>query len=739
MTKDEASILAHFRNRWQILLYAEGAAYALGTGIFLYLASGKVLPGVLAGLFVFTIALGILKPWKRDLKRSAAFVDAAVAEAGYSSALLLSEADTLSGLARLQRNRVAGQIRQPVRRLIPPNGLLRAGITMALLIFLGVLAQRTGIFTIVSESEGRNGNPDRIEFAPVDSLPTGIQPPTLTNRRIHLDFPAYSGKPDQQTEDPNIRALTGTTVYWDLQFDGAVSEVVMERGGERFPLRPSGESFTIRQVLEASGFYSFRFTDSLGYEQVSDLYSLEAVPDKAPVVKIEGIPQFTYFEAEDALRLDFTAQITDDLGIGDAYIIATVTKGSGESVKFREERLPFAPPPTPGTRSARLSKTVDLQQLQMDVGDELYFYAEAVDRRQPQPNRGRSETHFAVIRDTASPGFAVEGTMGVDLMPDYFRSQRQLIIDTEKLIAEAPTLEASEFKFRSNELGFDQKALRIKYGQFMGEETEMGLAPPEGASPEESGEATEEDHTDPLAEYTHDHDGDNEHNLVAEGEAEVEEDPLHEYLHNHEDPEAATLFEESLRVKLRKALDVMWDAELQLRLYQPQSSLPHQYEALGLLQEIKNSARIYVHRIGFDPPPIKEEKRLSGDIKDIGTYGRDAFLEYQGSFPAMRQAVTRLQILVEGKATYSEVDQELFRRAGQELAAKALEEPGRYLSLLRSLKDTETETGRSVGALRELHRELLQVLPEEEKVPGLRMGSRDEINTLFLKELLEYE
>ena len=676
MTKDEASILAHLRNRWQILLYAEGAAYALGAGIFLYQASGKVLPGILAGLFVLAIALGILKPWKRDLKRTAAYVDAAVAEAGYSSALLLSEADTLSGLAKLQRNRVAGQIRQPVRRLIPPNGLLRAGITMALLIFMGVLAQRTGIFNTGPVSAGRNGGPDRIEFAPVDSLPAGIQAPTLTRQRIRLDFPPYSGKPDQHTEDPNISALSGTTVYWDLQFDGAVSEVLMERGGERFPLRSSGESFTIRQVLEASGFYSFRFADSLGNEQVSDLYSLEAIPDKAPVVKIEGVPQFTYFEAEDALRLDFTAQISDDLGIGDAYIIATVSKGSGESVKFREERLPFDTPPTPGTRSVKLSKTVDLQQLQMDVGDELYFYAEAVDRRQPQPNRGRSETHFAVIRDTASSAFAVEGTLGVDLMPDYFRSQRQLIIDTEKLIAEAPALEASEFKFRSNELGFDQKALRIKYGQFMGEETEMGLAPPEGASSREAQEHEDEDHTDPLAEYTHDHDGDNEHNLVAEEEAEEEEDPLHEYLHNHEDPEAATLFEESLRVKLRKALDVMWDAELQLRLYQPQASLPYQYEALGLLQEIKNSARIYVHRIGFDPPPIKEENRLSGDIKGVGTYGRDEFLEYQGSFPAMREAVTRLQTLMEGKAAYSEADQELFQRAGQELAAKALGRTG---------------------------------------------------------------
>ena len=55
--------------------------------------------------------------------------------------------------------------------------------------------------------------------------------------------------------------------------------------------------------------------------------------------------------------------------------------------------------------------------------------------KEPQPNIARSETYFAVINDTITDQFSVEGTMGVDLMPDYFRSQRQLIIDTEKLIA----------------------------------------------------------------------------------------------------------------------------------------------------------------------------------------------------------------------------------------------------------------------------------------------------------------
>jgi hypothetical protein len=62
--------------------------------------------------------------------------------------------------------------------------------------------------------------------------------------------------------------------------------------------------------------------------------------------------------------------------------------------------------------------------------------------------------------------------MGVDLMPDYFRSQRQLIIDTEKLIADRNKLPQKEFNSTSNDLGFDQKALRLRYGQFMGDETE---------------------------------------------------------------------------------------------------------------------------------------------------------------------------------------------------------------------------------------------------------------------------
>ncbi|MBQ0741299.1 tryptophan-rich sensory protein, partial [Aquimarina celericrescens] len=73
---------------------------------------------------------------------------------------------------------------------------------------------------------------------------------------------------------------------------------------------------------------------------------------------------------------------------------------------------------------------------------------------------------------------------------------------------------------------------------------------------------------DPLTEYSHAHDSDNEHNLVADShdhgqdENKEEEGPLADYLHDHGDPESSSLFTDSLKSKLRQALNIMWDAEL---------------------------------------------------------------------------------------------------------------------------------------------------------------------------------
>ncbi|MHA7831735.1 MAG: tryptophan-rich sensory protein [Flagellimonas sp.] len=740
-----AGAIKQFQKRWQQSKYVEGLLYAVGSGGFLYLSTHNIFYGILGLLIALGIAFWILKPWKISSENAVGYIDAHLPEAGFSSGLLLSPDNELSNLSKLQQYRVALQLEPVLSKLRPPHNLFIATLVMFGLILLG-LASRFVLTKFGNPSGGNASNTEQIIFAPKDSLSTTTEIPELIQTNITIQYPGYTRKGNLNTEDPNVKAVEGSRVTWNLEFDGNVREVEMDLMGERIDFTKNQESYRLTKKLEASGFYSFTFKDLDGNDYVSDLYSLEMVTDEPPMVQIEGLDNYTYFEFDDDKRLMLSTNISDDFGIDDAYIIATVSKGSGESIKFREETVRFDQTVPKGNKSIRLRQPLDLDALKMDPGDELYFYVEVLDQKTPTKNIGRSETYFAVIRDTVTDGFAVEGNLGVDLMPDYFRSQRQLIIDTEKLIEDRPNISEKDFKFRSNELGFDQKQLRLKYGQFMGDETEMQAAAGQvsnvgGEVDHEEDHGHEENEGDLLDEYSHKHDSENEHNLVAEGDNHEHgneddvDDPLHDYVHNHSDPEASTLFEKSLKAKLRDALDIMWDAELHLRLYEPEKSLPYQYDALKIIQDIKNSARIYVHRIGFDPPPIKEENRLSGDIEEITNFDKKEEFAYQMSFASARKAIVRLELLIQGEKQFDNEDSVLFADAGNELAQKAISDPLTYLNVLQGLRDLEKAMNRTKENFKQVQKSLLDVLPDLEDNPMKKAGYQDEINVLYLKEL----
>ncbi|NDV44722.1 tryptophan-rich sensory protein [Flagellimonas sediminis] len=730
--------LNDFKRRWQQMQYTECALYAVGVAGLFYLASQSFYLGFLGFVVGMAVALLLFKPWKLSAEQTVAYVDAHVPEAGYSSGLLMLPQSELSNLSKLQRYRVETQLDAVLTKLKPPHQLPMAAMAMFGLIMIGLAIQF--MLKEFQQNPKTPSTPQNIQFAPLDSVETNTAIPKLSSTKIIINQPDYTGIAIISTENPNISAVTGTVISWQLEFDGEVSNVQMDRMGELFSLTKRNGGFILSQTLEASGFYSFSFEGANGNKFVTDLYSMEAIEDQAPLVEIDGLDQYSYFEYNEVKQLPLNTKVSDDFGINGAYIVATVSKGSGESVKFREETIRFDGTLSKGKKQLQLKKLLDLDKLKMDPGDELYFYVEALDNKIPSPNISRSETYFAVIRDTITDDFAVESTLGVDQMPDYFRSQRQLIIDTEKLIKDKPNLPEKDFKFKSNELGFDQKSLRLKYGQFMGDETELQAAPGQVSSVESEHEGEEGEEKDLLDAYSHKHDSDNEHNLVEEHEGhneeggEEEEDPLHDYLHNHDDPEESTLFEKSLKAKLRDALSIMWDAELYLRLYQPEKSLPYQYKALKIIQEIKNSARIYVHRIGFDPPPIKEEKRLTGNIETITNFDKKQEFDHQMSFASSRKTVSRLEQLIQG-SNFTEMDRVLFQDAGNELAKKAVEEPLKYLKVLQGLRDLDKSVNRTRENYTQVQKGLLSVLPQVENNPGKMEQYDDEINRLFINEL----
>jgi hypothetical protein len=317
----------------------------------------------------------------------------------------------------------------------------------------------------------------------------------------------------------------------------------------------------------------------------------------------------------------------------------------------------------------------------MAPGDELYFSIEAWDNRQPEPNRSRSETRFVRVRQTQqTPQASTEG-IAINPVPEYFRSERQIIIDTEKLIAQKLELDPAEFARRSNALGVDQRLLRMRYGALLGEEFENGSAvgpeaAEDGGAPGAGAGAHEGPDHPPEA-------------ALAPGAAEGVPEEL---VHRHDSTESATYFPNEVRATLKAALAEMWQAELYLRTIRPETALPHEYEALRHLKALQEATRVYVERVGFEPPPLKpDETRLTGDLSEIQDQSVAAEMAPERSEPVVREALRVIRALQRKGAAAPAGAAESLQRAGQELAAQTLRGPGGSLEALRDLRTLVTE------------------------------------------------
>lgn len=647
----------------------------------------------------------------------------------HSADLMLKNPDELNGLQALQRERVLSVFHKLYPEIQLPHHLQRS----ALIFMAGLLASflMSSFLSPTSIKKAENSKMDSVKN--ITPLPA-----VVTSSLVVVTPPAYTGIKSSSSPNLDLNIPEGSTVRWKISFSDAVRDAkLIFSGRDSLDLLQSPS-----RKMNESGFYQLQWRDD---DQTfrSDYYRIEVLADQAPKVSILNLSQFTKLKITDAPQIQVTASISDDYQLSDAAIIATVSKGSGESVKFREEKIRFASPAKISGKQIRADQTLNIQKLGLEPGDELYFYVEAFDNKLPMANRSRTETYFIALEDTTRmESFADEG-LGVDLMPDYFRSQRQIIIDTEKLLKDKKKITEQAFNFTSNELGFDQKTLRLKYGEFLGEEADSGI----GVEATEIHE--EEEDEDPLKKFSHQHDTDNEHNLVAEKKTghdhehaakdpNEKEDLLAAFAHNHDDSEVATFFIQSIRTKLKAALTVMWDAELYLRLYQPEKSLPYQYTALKLLKEISNDSRIYVHRTGFDPPPLKEEKRLSADLSEVNSPAQQSLADTKVEFPNIRKAYNLTEaMLTQKQFTISESMQQDFVRAGQEYSALVLENPSllKGLSLLKSFSENKVTDSDAENQTKELRRFLWRALPAGVSSPSQQQQGNHALDELFLNQL----
>ena len=649
MAKQGIQKIASLRLLW--LIYQVLADVVLAAALALVVSALFVLlsfPLAWCGaIFVLAVILmlGINRPWQTGNDQIVSFLNERYPALQESTQLILADAGDLNTLQSIAIAKVETALAAlQVEHLYFAKRFLRSLLVLllsALFLFALVQFRRPGqpafSYTGAGQNYAQPIAPEKV-LQQIDGVELTVTPP------------AYTRKAKREQDRFNFSAEEGSIVNWRIKTNITIKKAILIFNDKEIISLNNvgrGKEWSAQKKISQPGFYQVNIDGKL-----SDLYQVQVIKDAPPVIHVTAPKQYTYIDAGEAQKVNVHAYLTDDYGIADALIIATVAKGRGEGVKFKEYKLNFNEI-LDGRPAYDLQKMISLPALNMEPGDELYFYVQAKDTHQQQ---SRTDVFTVALQDTAEL-LSMDGVLSAsNLKPEFFRSERQIIIDAEKLIKDKDSVAVEKFNAHSNDLGIDQKLLRLRYGKFLGEEDEVQAAPRGAdnlADPKDFSNATKI-----LKEYTDDHDK----------------------------AEDAQFFEPAIKAQLKATLTEMWKAELQLRLYKPQQALPFAYKALRLLKDLQQKSRSFVAKTAYNPPPLKPEKRLSGELdKIIQPLSKQEVKAGTDEYEALKRAVAVLEQL-KLRPVLASADDRTLQVANQQLSLRASAQPGIYLPALSAMR-----------------------------------------------------
>lgn len=551
------------RRLWRAALLRRAGLWAAGSVPWLALRSA---PGLLA--WSAFCAWDGLRLQRQVAHGWTAWIDGAVPEME-DSAALLDEARADSPVAQLQRRRLLERIQASLHprrvRAIVRERVDAGWPWLAANLALAGLAWGAALLPGAAPQAARAA---AVQAAAPAAAHAGLL--------VKLVPPAYTGEKASTSAPRDVQVPEQTAVEWCLDRPGAAPERVELSDGQ---VLTAGRACARWSAAE-SVFWRWRGTR----------YTLKVVPDAAPEITVTQPNEMTKDLARDATQAAIALAVRDDYRIQRATLHLTLARGSGENIRFSDREMPL--PASSDPRRRDWAKNWTLSELGMEPGDELYFFVRATDNA-AKPHNVQSPTY--TLRLPAPPAEEEEDSAALPMLvkPESLRSQRQIIIDTEQLVADmrSKKMGAEETRERSESIAADQAVLRRRYGQFLGEESTLF--------------------------------GEDEHHDDDHAKPGAKQDVLHEFGHAHDQAENATLFDDATKKVLRRALSAMWDAEKALRAIQPKTALAPEHKALVAIKELQQSERIYLHKTAFDAPAIKEDKRMSGDMAGAASYRRE--------------------------------------------------------------------------------------------------------------------
>jgi hypothetical protein len=335
----------------------------------------------------------------------------------------------------------------------------------------------TGAFEALSLVRGEDGRYEGILFDVGSSLEyfveadnvrsavyrlTVVDVPYVQRLELEYHFPAYTGLEPQKIEDGgDIAVLKGTEVrlraFPTIKTNGG-RVALNDKDTAALTAQPDG-SLTAAFTANADGFYRIELDAPSGERAAaSPQYTIDVLTDQAPTVSFAKPGRDTSASAIEEVFVE--AQAEDDFGVRDLELVYSVNGGAEKTVKLfgGRSRLP----------EVTAGHTFYLEELGVQPGDAVSYYARATDNSGGQNQAASSDLYFVRVRPfrrdfrqaQSGAGGGGGGGGGGGQVEALSEQQRQIISATFNVQRDRKKNTPAKLRESSTVVGLSQSRLR---------------------------------------------------------------------------------------------------------------------------------------------------------------------------------------------------------------------------------------------------------------------------------------
>lgn len=431
-----------------------------------------------------------------------------------------------------------------------------------------------------------------------EQAPSGAPVPAIGAWRVRVVPPAYTQRAAVAVDDPSlVRVLDGSRVEWDGRIPAGADSLRLSwrrigGGPDVSPPRSAPQPQPLPHTMAADGRWRTAITAPGGALELrarrgdaARLLLVDGIPDSLPTVTLRLPARDTILRRATG-TIPLSAQLRDDIGLVDGAIEVIITSGEGEVYTARTARLGARR--LGGAREATLAAALPLDSLGLGPGDLLHLRAVARDGH-PDGSRGvgASETRtIRIARRDEYDSLAVEPA-APPAVDSSLLSQRMLLLRTERLEAQRPSLARDVLTRESRALAADQARLRLAVGALVFQRAD--------------GESS--------AEHVHFAGDGHDHGLLDVGGKLVP--TVGSALAGTDVGDSPVV---AIDRPLLEAYNAMWDAGRALEQAEPGAAIPPMRSALAAIERARAASRLYLR----GRPP-----RVVVDLAKVRLAGRD--------------------------------------------------------------------------------------------------------------------